>query len=65
VDAILAAGGPAAFIAAKLGVTLLVVHEYAVLSRDFVAIASGITCAAAANNVNVARRLAAEEKAAR
>ena len=57
VDAILTVGGPAAFIAAKLGVTLLVAHEYAELSRDFVAVASGITCAAAANNVLVARRL--------
>ena len=57
VDAILTVGGPAAFIAAKLGVTLLVAHEYAELSRDFVAVASGITCAAAANNVMVARRL--------
>ena len=57
VDAILTAGGPAAFIAAKLGVTLLVAHEYAELSRDFVAVASGITCAAAANNVMVGRRL--------
>ena len=64
VDAILAAGGPAAFIAAKLGVTLLVVHEYPALSRDFVAVVSGITCAAAVNNVNVARRLAAGEKPA-
>jgi hypothetical protein len=64
VDAIMTAGGPAAFIAVKLGVTLLVVHEYAVLSGDLVAVASGITCAAAANNVNVARRLAAEKTAA-
>ena len=63
VDAILTAGGPAAFIAAKLGVTLLVAHEYAELSRDFVAVASGITCAAAANNVMVARRLPAKPAA--
>ncbi len=64
VDAILTATGPAGFIAAKAGVTLLVVHEYAALSRDLVALASGVTCAAAANNVNVGRRLAAEKKAA-
>ena len=63
VDAILTAAGPAGFVAAKLGATLLVVHEYAELSRDFVAVASAITCAAAANNVNVGRRLAAAEKA--
>ena len=63
VDAILTVGGPAAFIAAKLGVTLLVAHEYAELSRDFVALASGITCAAAANNVMVARRLATKPAA--
>lgn len=63
VDAILTAAGPVGFVAAKAGITLLVVHEYAALSRDFVAVASGITCAAAANNVNVARRLAAEKNA--
>ena len=62
VDTILATAGPAGFIAAKLGVTLLVVHEYAELSRDFVAVASGLTCAAALNNVHVGRRLAAERQ---
>jgi hypothetical protein len=63
VDAILTATGPVGFITAKAGVTLLVAHEYAALSRDLVAVASGVTCAAAANNVNVGRRLAAEKKA--
>ena len=62
VDAILTVAGPAGFVAAKLGVTLLVVHEYAELSRDFVAVASGLTCAAALNNVHVGRRLAAERQ---
>ena len=64
VDAILTTAGPVGLIAAKAGVTLLVIHEYAELSRDLVAMASAITCAAAANNVNVWRKLPTAENAA-
>jgi hypothetical protein len=63
VAAIFAAAGPAGFVAAKLGVTLLVLHEYSALSTGVVAVASGVTCAAAVNNVAVARRLAREAEA--
>ena len=63
VDAILTTAGPVGFIAAKAGITLLVIHEYAQLSRNLVAVASGVTCAVAVNNLNVGRRLAAEQNA--
>ena len=59
VDAIFTAAGPAGFIAAKAGVTLFVLHEFAEIPSGLMAVASGITCAAAVNNVLVARRLEA------
>jgi len=62
VDAIFTAAGPAGFIAAKAGVTLFVLHEFAEIPSGLMAVASGVTCLAALNNLNVARRLAAEEK---
>ncbi|HEX7052388.1 MAG TPA: DUF5658 family protein [Burkholderiales bacterium] len=49
--------GAAGFLAAKAGVTLLVLHNYAELSRDLVATLDGVTCAAAAHNGYVISRL--------
>jgi len=57
VRALLDTFGPEGFIAAKIGVTLLVLHSYPALSMDLLATIDGITCAAAANNAVVARRL--------
>lgn len=50
----LGAGG---FIAAKIGVTLLVLHYYPSLSSDFIRLANGATCAIAAHNALIAREL--------
>ena len=49
--------GPAGFIAAKIGVTLLVLHYYPVLSPDLVIFVNGVTCAVAAHNAWVAGQL--------
>ena len=49
--------GSAAFIAAKLAVTLLVVKAYPELSSDLVAVLNGVTCAVAANNARIASQL--------
>ena len=42
--------GPGASIAAKIGVTLLVLHYYPVLSSDVVIFINGLTCGVAAHN---------------
>ena len=61
VAAIFTAAGPAGFIAAKAGVTLLVLHDYAEISSGILAAASGITCGVAAHNAVVIRRLEKEK----
>jgi len=50
--------GPMALIAAKAGVTLLVLHHHAELPRNLLVAANGITCAVAANNARIAAELA-------
>jgi hypothetical protein len=62
VGAIIGAFGTVGFIAAKTGITLLVLHEYAEVPRDLMATASGLTCAVAAHNAWVTRKLGAEPK---
>jgi hypothetical protein len=57
VAAILDALGPAGFIAAKAGVTLLVLHYHAEVSSGLLATVNVVTCGAAAHNVAVARKL--------
>jgi hypothetical protein len=49
--------GTEGFIAAKIGVTLLILHSYPALSMDLLATIDGITCAAAVNNALVARKI--------
>ena len=49
--------GPQGFIAVKTGVTLLVLHHYAAISPDLLAVLNGLTCGVAAHNANVASRL--------
>jgi hypothetical protein len=60
VAAIFAALGPGGFIAAKLGVTLIVLRHHAELSSGLLATVNVVTCAAAAHNVAVARKLSAK-----
>jgi hypothetical protein len=55
--------GKEGFVAVKAGVTLAVLHYYPVISQDLLAVADGITCAAAANNLRVARKLANPQEA--
>jgi len=57
VAAVLEALGPGGFIAAKLGVTLVLLRHHAELSTGLLASVNLITCAAAANNAVVASKL--------
>lgn len=49
--------GTPGFIAVKAGVTLLVLYHYPAISADLLAVANGVTCAAAAHNMRVAEKL--------
>jgi hypothetical protein len=42
--------GPEGFVAAKIGVTLLVLHYYPVISSDVIVLINGLTCGVAAHN---------------
>jgi hypothetical protein len=53
--------GTPGFIALKAGVTALVLYHYPALSADLLAVANGVTCAAAAHNMRVARKLQSAE----
>jgi len=57
VDRLLTTFGPGGFIAAKLAVTLLVLHYYPDLSSDLVIVINAATCAVAAHNAYVASQL--------
>lgn len=57
VDRLLTNLGPGGFIAAKLAVTLLVLHYYPDLSSDLVIVINAATCAVAAHNAYVASQL--------
>jgi len=57
--------GKEGFVAAKVGVTLLMLHYYPVLSRDLVATLDGLTCGVAAHNTLTARRLIREKEKSR
>jgi hypothetical protein len=57
---ILEKSGTPGFIAVKAGVTLLVLYHYPVISADLLALANGVTCAAAAHNMRVANKLQSE-----
>jgi len=50
--------GKEGFVAVKVGITLLVLHYYPVVSRDLLATVDGVTCGVAAHNELTARRLA-------
>jgi len=49
--------GPGGFIAAKVSVTLLLLHHYPELSSNLVVFVNGVTCAVAAHNLRVASQL--------
>ena len=53
--------GTAGFVAVKAGVTLLVLQNYAAISRDLLAAVDAITCGAAAHNAYVIGRLPARD----
>ena len=57
VEFLLARFGAGGFVAAKIGVTLLVLHYYPALSSGFIIFANGASCAVAAHNAFVAREL--------
>lgn len=57
VAAIFEFGGPAAFIATKLGVTLLILHYHAEISMGVLATANVVTCGVAAHNAKVLNKL--------
>jgi hypothetical protein len=62
VRAIVEAAGPAGFIAAKAGVTLLVLHYHAMISTGLLATANVVTCGAAVNNAVVTSKLPPKPK---
>ncbi|HYR34662.1 MAG TPA: DUF5658 family protein [Burkholderiales bacterium] len=57
VNAIFSAAGVAGFIAAKAGVTLLVLHYHAEISTGVLATANVITCGAAVHNASIMSKL--------
>jgi hypothetical protein len=57
VSALLGALGPAGFVAAKAGVTLVVLKHYEQISEGLIAAVNGVTCAAAAHNAYVISKL--------
>jgi hypothetical protein len=57
VDRLLTNLGPGGFIAAKIAVTLAVLHYYPDLSSDLVIVINAATCAVAAHNAYVASQL--------
>lgn len=62
VAAIFTTLGPAGFIAAKVGVTLVVLRYHAEISTGLLATADVVTCGVAVNNARVARKLSAERE---
>ena len=57
VDWLLKEFGPGAFVAAKVGVTVLLLHYYPDLPSDLVIAVNGLTCAVAVHNAMVAAEL--------
>jgi len=61
VAGIIAAGGIAAFVATKVGVTLLILHYHAEISTGVLATANVVTCGVAARNATVLQKLPPKE----
>ncbi len=63
VAGIIAAGGIAAFIATKIGVTLVILHYHSEISTGVLATANVLTCGVAAHNAYVLHKLPPKEPA--
>ena len=61
VAGIIAAGGIAAFVATKVGVTLLILHYHSEISSGVLAAANVVTCGVAAHNAHVLNKLPPKE----
>ena len=61
VAGIIAAGGITAFIATKIGVTLLILHYHSEISTGVLATANVLTCGVAAHNATVLKKLPPKE----
>ena len=61
VAGIIAAGGITAFVATKVGVTLLILHYHSEISTGILATANVVTCGAAAHNAMVLNKLPPKE----
>ena len=57
VAAIIAAGGITAFVATKVGVTLMVLHYHSEISTGVLAAANVVTCGVAVHNAQVLTKL--------
>ena len=57
VAAIIGVGGIAAFIATKIGVTLMILHYHSQISTGVLAAADVVTCGVAAHNARVLTKL--------
>ncbi len=57
VAALIAAGGIAAFVAVKAGVTLVILHYHAEITTGVLATANVVTCGVAAHNAHVLNKL--------
>ena len=61
VAGLIATGGIAAFVAVKMGVTLLILHYHADISTGVLAAANVVTCGVAAHNATVLQKLPPKE----
>ena len=61
VAAIIAAGGIAAFVATKVGITLVILHYHSEISTGVLATANVLTCGVAAHNATVLKKLPPQE----
>ncbi|HYL87845.1 MAG TPA: DUF5658 family protein [Burkholderiales bacterium] len=63
VAGIIAAGGITAFVATKVGITLVILHYHSEISTGILATANVLTCGAAAHNATVLKKLPPKDAA--
>ena len=61
VAALIAAGGITAFVATKVGITLVILHYHSEISTGVLATANVLTCGVAAHNATVLKKLPPKE----
>lgn len=61
VAGLIAAGGITAFVATKVGITLVILHYHSEISTGILATANVLTCGAAAHNATVLQKLPPKE----